>query len=336
MNDNKSSRRSLIEEKAQEWLVRLRNGDDAEPEITRAEFDRWLALSALHQRAYRRAEALFAMGSVLKESSRHGTDRTISERIVFARYWMPMGIAAAAAAILMMVFYVPAPDLAPETSAVAATMKETVSTGRGEIREVRLADGSTATLDTDSRIEINISKTARLFRLSRGRARFEVASDPRAFRVQVGVGEVLAQKAVFDVTFNDDENISVEMISGSADIRPMAQYAVYVQPPKALPQGSRFTFRADDFAIRPLGKSGARDWPGGWAEYRAIRLGDLVNQANQYAVKPIILDDGALADLQVSGRFRIGDPETFAVGIQKLFDLALVRKADGIHLRRQK
>lgn len=227
MNDNKSSRPSLIEENAQEWFVRLRNGDDAEPEKTRAEFEKWFAVSVLHQQAYRRAEALFEMGGVLKGSSRHGSERTIKESAVLARYWMPVGVAAAVAAILVTIFYIPAFDLVPETAVVATTMKEAVSTGRGEIREVRLADGSKATLDTDSRIEINISKTERLFRLSRGRARFEVASDPRAFRVQVGVGEVLAQKAVFDVTFNDDENISVEMISGSADIRPMAQYAVY-------------------------------------------------------------------------------------------------------------
>lgn len=336
MNGNKASRAKSIEAKAQEWCIRLRNGDDAEAAATRAEFEKWFAASLSHQQAYRRAEALFEMGIVLKGSSRHGTKRVISERTILARYWMPIGLAAAAAAILITIFYRPASDLVPEKTAVATIMKDAVSTGRGEIREFRLADGSTATLDTDSRIEIDISKTERLFRLSRGRARFEVASDPRAFRVQIGVGEVLAHKAVFDVAFSDNENISVEMISGSANVRPMAQYAVYVQPPMALPQGSRFAFRANDFAIRPAGQSGERDWPGGWAEYRSIRLGDLITQANQYAVKSIILDDSTLADLEVSGRFKISDSEAVAVSVQKLFDLVLVRQADGIHLRRQK
>lgn len=336
MNDNKFRRPNSIEEKAQEWFVRLRNGDDAEPAKTRAEFERWIAVSVSHQQAYRRAEALFEMGGVLKGSGRHGTERTIEERTVLARDWIPIGLAAAAAAILVTIFYRPPSGFAPYTATVATTMSDAVSTERGEIREFRLPDGSTATLDTDSRIEINISRTERLFRLSRGRARFDVASDPRAFRLQVGAGEVLARRAVFDAAFNDDKNISVEMISGSADIRPMAQYAIYVQSPKTLPEGSRFTFRADDFAILPPGKTGDRDWPGGWAEYRSIRLEELVNQANQYAVQPIILDDGSLADLQVSGRFNIREPERVAVNIQKLFDLILVRKTDGIHLRRQK
>lgn len=336
MNDNKSGRLGPIEEKAQEWFIRLRNVDDADPEKTQAEFNQWLALSTSHQRAYRRAEALFAMGNVLKTSIRHGADRMTLEKNGVARYWMPIGIAAAAAAILITVFYRPTSDLARDTPAVAAIMNQTVSTARGEIREVRLADGSTATLDTDSRLEINISKTERLLRLSGGRARFEVATDPRAFRVQVGAGEVIAQQAVFDVAFNDDQNVSVEMISGNADIRPVAQYAVYVQPTKTLPQGSRFTFGTDDFMPRPVVNSGDHGWPGGWVERRSISLGDLIILANKYAAKPIILDDSNLADLKVSGRFNVSDPENLAVTTQKLFNLVLVRKADGLHLRRRK
>lgn len=336
MNDNKSGRLSPIQEEAQEWFIRLRNVDDAEPGETRAEFDRWFELSSSHQRAYRRANALFAMGAILKTSARHGTNRTISERTRLARYWMPIGIAAAAAAILVTVFYRPASDLAPDAPLVATVMMETVSTARGEIRKVRLVDGSTATLDTDSRLEINISKTERLLRLSRGRARFEVSTDPREFRVQIGAGEVLAQQSVFDVAFNDHRNVSVEMISGNADIRPMAQYAVYVQPSKALPQGSRFTFGTDDFAPQPVSNSGDHGWPGGWVERRSIRLGDLIILANQYTAKPIILDESNLADLKVSGRFNVSDPANLAVKIQKLFNLVLVRKADGLHLRRQK
>lgn len=335
MNDSKSSHAKPIEAKAQEWCIRLRNSDDVDQAKTRAEFEKWFAMSLSHQQAYRRAEAIFEMSGILKGSSRHGTERKISERINFAGFWIPIGLAAAVAAILVTIFYRPASDVVPEAIAVVATMTKEVSTRPGEIREVRLVDGSMATLDTDSRIEINISKTERLFRLSRGRARFEVASDPRAFRVQVGVGELLARKAVFDVAFNNND-ISVAMISGSADIRPMAQYAVYMLPPVELSQGSRFAFRANDFTIRPPAQSAERDWPSGWAEYPSIRLGELITQANQYAVKPIILDDKTLADLEVTGRFKISDPEAVAVSIQKLFDLVLIRHADGIHLRRRK
>ncbi len=82
--------------------------------------------------------------------------------------------------------------------------------------------------------------------------------------------------------------------------------------------------------------SGDHGWPGGWVERRSISLGDLIILANKYTAKPIILDDSNLADLKVSGRFNVSDPENLAATTQKLFNLVLVRKADGLHLRRQK
>lgn len=77
------------------------------------------------------------------------------------------------------------------------------------------------------------------------------------------------------------------------------------------------------------------DWTEGWAEYRSIKLGALVAEANRYAAVPIVIDDTDIAAREVSGRFHISQTEAFAERIAILFGLAIERRSDAIHLRRR-
>src|SRR3546814_19432062 len=92
---------------------------------------------------------------------------------------------------------------------MSALAAEPLLTQRGEIRSFRLSDGTNATLDTDSRVEVSMTATERSLHLSQGRARFEVASDARPFRVRAGAGEVQASQGVLDVACGDDQNIKI-------------------------------------------------------------------------------------------------------------------------------
>src|SRR3546814_5548537 len=67
-----------------------------------------------------------------------------------------------------------------------------------------------------------MTATERSLHLSQGRARFEVASDARPFRVRAGAGEVTASQGVLDVAYGDDQNITVRVISGEAKVGPIA------------------------------------------------------------------------------------------------------------------
>ncbi|MEQ9104909.1 MAG: FecR domain-containing protein [Rhodothermales bacterium] len=77
---------------------------------------------------------------------------------------------------------------------------ETVLAARGEIRTVVLDDGSTVTLNADSRLEHAVSEGAdpRVVRLD-GEARFEVASDGRAFVVETTEARVRVLGTQFTV-----------------------------------------------------------------------------------------------------------------------------------------
>lgn len=331
MNDNQSDagdRRAAIEDEAVAWFIRLR-GEDAEG--LRPEFDAWIAASPEHRRAYEWAKGHFGASEILKSDHRRSRNRKI---------WLAVGAAAAAAVVFVAFGANGVPATNPMQGRTLATRAdEPLTTRRGEIRSFRLADGSTATLDTDSKVEVAMTETERRLRLSRGRARFEVAQDPRPFRVEAGVGEVTAREAVFDVAFDDRQQIMVQLIHGEADVRPVPRHAVYIAPPRSLTQGGLFAYRASDYAMIPSWPEATRrsrsEWPSGWVEYRLIRLDRLVTQANRYTYVPIILDDAATAGLQVSGRFRISDTDNFVERIAELFDLSVTRQAEGVHLRKR-
>lgn len=77
---------------------------------------------------------------------------------------------------------------------------QTVIAARGEIRTVVLDDGSTVTLNADSRLEHAVSEgaAARLVRLE-GEARFDVVSDGRAFVVETEEARVRVLGTQFSV-----------------------------------------------------------------------------------------------------------------------------------------
>lgn len=335
MNDNGRDARDnmSIKEQARKWLARLEH--DKSPE-TRVEFEAWLAASEEHRREFAWIEKVYANSEILTKSEKFGRNREARDRSARPRSWLMIGTAAAAAAAVLLIAFGAGSASLPGSS-MSAQAAVPLVTQRGEIRSFRLADGSTATLDTDSKVEVSITEQERYLRLSHGRARFEVAPDPRPFRVQAGAGEVTARRGVFDVAYDDATKITVRLISGDADIGPASQQSRdAVQP---LRQDAVTGYGSADYGsteVRPEAADMLRqDWPNGWVNYRSIRLDQLIAQANRYADKPIILDDPATAALQVTGLFKISETDKFVKRIAELKSLRVSRRNDGIHLRQQ-
>lgn len=318
-----------VDEVARAWLIKMR-GEEAE--ALRGEFDRWRHASAGHGEAYRRAERRMAALAILKTSERHGTAHA-QRRRGRARGWMPWGAAATALALLIVAIGaggLPFPGQPRGTSTAVAA--EPLETRRGEIRIFRLADGSSATLDTDSRLEVRLGKEMRSVRLIRGRVRLSIARQTVPMQIEAGPGAATANGAEIDLSLDEKGSLVASLRRGAADMR--AETGNRRATP--LSEGQMLAFQADG----SLAPEGARagipaSWPEGWAEYRSIRLDRLVAEANRYAAVPIVIDDGAAAAREVSGRFHISRTEAFADRIAILFGLGIERRADAIHLGRQ-
>lgn len=334
MNDNKANDAAS---EAQLWQVRLQDSDLRRDGTLQADFERWLAASPENREAYEIASSVYSIAEASKRSDKYGSSMA-SQRLRPERsLWLQLGAVAAALAVL--IFLMSGRGVNPSengTSLATAMPFEPLVTQRGEIRIFTLSDGSIATLDTDSRIEVAMTRDARLLRLGRGRARLDIADDDRAFTVEAGAGAVVTKRAVIDIAYADSQSVSVKLIQGEAQLRPKSQYASLNYASHTLASGNLLSFGIDDFQVKARKTDTLNnDWPSGWVEYESIRLDALVVKANAYAAKPIVLEDSVIGALTVSGRFKINDTEGFVARICELFDLTATTGRDGTYIRKR-
>lgn len=321
-----NDRRTVIEDEAVGWFVRMR-GEEANQ--LRPEFETWVNGSPEHRQAYDWAERHFSASQILKTPAASNDRRP-------QKHWGRLAAGAAAAAVLLLAINLNMPFRAPiaNNGPEAIQPGSSLATAHGEIRIFRLTDGSSVTLDSDSRIEVAMNDTERRLRLLGGKARVAVVRGGRPFIVEAGAGEVETEEALFDIGFNRPNRIMVSLVSGTAAMRGLAQPAAYYRVSQPLMLGKPMAYTASSF--RPYVLSARviddRDWPSGWVEYREISLTALIAEANRYAAHPLKLGDPETGALKVSGRFKLTDTETFVSRTAELFDLAVSRRPDGTYL----
>lgn len=337
MNDNGLDIDPRTEAEAQLWFSKHMSGELKVDPSLKAEFEAWLAASPEHGVMFGRVENLFRDSASLKLSGEFGFAPQAPVAVDKGAPWVKWGVAAAVVIAVLFIIVGNHPlqikQKSPNPQAVAFAP---LATGRGEIRTFTLSDGSTATLDTDSKIEVSMTSDSRHLRLAQGRARVTVAEDVRPLTVEAGSGEVTTKNATVDIGYMDGERVGVQLIRGDAQLRPAPQFASYIYPPRALALGNPLTFRTNDFQITALPSTDVeQEWPSGWAEFKSIRLDALIVKANRYSKRPIRIEGADAAALKVSGRFKIDDTKGFVRSICELFDLTSRDGIDGITIRKR-
>src|SRR3546814_15980537 len=109
-----------------------------------------------------------------------------------SRLLLSAGAVLAAVAVLFLAFGAGSAPLSAllGDSALTARAAAPLVTRRGENRSFRFADGSTAVLDTDSRLEVSFAQATRHLRLAKGRVRLSVTNNEQPLRVEAGGGVV--------------------------------------------------------------------------------------------------------------------------------------------------
>jgi transmembrane sensor len=187
---------STIDDIASAWAMRSEAGGlDA---AGQAELDAWLGADRRHRGAFVRAQAILSLldaaPAAPRVADRDGADEgkpdSAGPRGRGWRNWpgwakpAGAGVLAAMAASLALFLALPAaPDYATKV---------------GEQRQVRLADGSLAALNTDSQLDVAYSTGRRDLTLRQGEAWFQVAHNAaRPFEVHVGPVHVRATGTAF-------------------------------------------------------------------------------------------------------------------------------------------
>ncbi len=177
---------------ARDWVILLASGDVDEGQL--ANFRAWLAGSPQHRVAFEAERRLWADLGALDAAE------TVvpfpAGRIPRRRLWRSVAVGLVAACLALVAVF--AEDTRVSWLADAAT-------AQGEQRAVKLPDGSTAYLNTDTALAVDFSGSVRSVELLRGEALFEVAKNPaRPFRVLSRGGTSEALGTAFIVRAGDN------------------------------------------------------------------------------------------------------------------------------------
>lgn len=296
-----------IKAEAAAWLARL-HADDRAP-ADEAAFQAWLTEDERHARAFDLVTTAWdAAGGLAAHDApdRYGIRpvRGVSRRALV------LGGAAALA--------VPAIGLWLWQMVAA----ETYATGIGEQRRIALADGSSVLLDTDTRVRIAFGDERRLIELVKGRAYFDVATDPlRPFLVRAGDRQVIAIGTAFEVT-RHEAKVAVVLVEGRVAVQPVG---VSAQPAtRMLAPGDRLVFEPAHAVVQDqpdLARVTA--WREGRAMFDDEPLSEAVAEMNRYSQRPLVIADAGLGAMRISGVYGTGDTEAFAKSVATLLPVSV-------------
>lgn len=215
-------------------------------------------------------------------------------------------------------------------------MGERVATARGEIRRLPLADGSVATIDTDSAMRVVLASDSRRVALERGQAWFQVAKDrQRPFVVDAGIAQVRAVGTAFSVR-RAASGVQVAVTEGTVAI-----WASDARGSMTILEAGQFATFANGATTPVTGRAPAAieralAWRDGEIALENETLGNAVAEFNRYNRQQLVLDDDRLAAERIVGLFQIDNPGDFAATVEATFDVAVTTTPDAIRLARKK
>jgi transmembrane sensor len=319
-----------IESDAANWLIRLEG--DSSPQ-TRAALEAWLAANPRHHAAYVRLEKTWNHADIVKRL--RPLDGLVDEQVIdkfgeqtpifdvrkpkkrSSTSWLAFAACLMLIAAGGVVWFV-----------VARSGWQVYQTEFGGFQRVVLADGSTAVLNTDSRIRARLSSGRREIVLEKGEALFTVAHDVRRpFDVTAGETVVRAVGTAFSIRLRDQKQVDVIVTEGRVAINPPDDSANNKLPePVAVPKlstlaaGEAVSVKAhrqlkvlkiaDDDLRKKLAWTQGRIW------FDRVTLAEAVAEFNRYNRRQLLIDDPSIAELHIGGAFEATDLDSFVAALQ--------------------
>jgi transmembrane sensor len=311
-----------ITEEAIAWFVRTHSDQRTLADEDR--FAQWLKQDPRHAEAYTRIEKVWRAAG--PEITPRVLPRELDARSRITRPrrgWWIGSVAAALAVAVVGTAYIVDERRSPITSG-------TFATEAGAQRELKLADGSTITLNTRSEVSVDLSETQRSIRLAHGEARFEVAKDSsRPFIVDAGAARVRAVGTQFDVR-RSHERVAVTLVEGRVEVTPTVE-SIKVPEPAMLTAGQQVLYEiaSGERHIETVNLERASAWIHQQLIFDSVPLTTAVDEANRYLETSIAIDDPTLADIRVSGVVRAGNVDSFVGSVESSFPVQAIRRADG-------
>ena len=295
-----------IENEAATWLARLHADrcDSADQVAFRA----WLNQSPAHASAFEDATMVWeTAGSLPRSMLQTPKKARIGRREVLAG----IAVTTVAAGAVMVT-----------SNKAAAKVYETKV---GERQRIILSDNSAVTLDTDTRIIVTFTDSHRRIDLERGRVNFQTVPDARRpFIVSAAHNSVVADYSQFDVR-RDGERLSVILLSGRASVQVGVNRVNLSHGQRLV--SSRDGLHLDNPNLLPL-----LAWQMGQAILDDETLDDAVAEMNRYSEIKLTIGNREIANMRVSGVYKVGDNLAFARSVARLLPLRVTQAGDRVML----
>jgi transmembrane sensor len=338
-----------IEQEAAEWLVKV-DGDGA-PETSRA-LAAWLGANPRHRAAFlristawRRADALRRLAVAdetpdpdLLAPERPPMDESLTEPTGADSAWAnarpPRAMQSGAGTSRRAFAYAIAATFGAALVGTIAfgygfTKPDTYATTVGEFHRVTLADGSSISLNTSSRVRVSLTERQRRIELVEGEAQFDVANDAqRPFIVTAGETVVRALGTAFVVRMRGADSVDVLVSEGKVAIDNPSGPTLSAGQRALIRQRTTTIDSVDDMTRRLA-------WTEGMLIFGGETLSEAVGEFNRYNRRQLVISDPALAGYRIGGAFKATSPDRFATAVQKLFaiDARVQEGASGTEIR---
>lgn len=352
-----------IEARAAAWIARCdARGDDQDPELAA-----WLIADPRHRAAYLRLAHAWERTQRLARL-RPG-DRSIDPDLLAPprvpqppRLWGRLGrraigpaddvpcatlarrakssrprrirLTAAAAGIAAAVI-IAAWNLLPSAAV------QTYRTGPGGLSRIFLSDGSAVTLNADTEMRVRFTAARRDITLVRGEAHFSVTHDThRPFEVHAGNRIVVAVGTAFDVRLDSRQGVQVTVTEGRVALLEDGDAPPQADEPalQTITAGQDALLTTREIIVQRIGSTEIfrrLAWERRELSFNGQTLSQAVAEFDRYTNHKIVIDDPAIAALEIGGSFRALDAGSFVAALDHAFGISSRVSAEGtIHLYR--
>jgi transmembrane sensor len=283
---------AAIKAAANAWWVRL-DSDTASVE-DQAEFALWLAADPRHRQAYEAVGALWnELGAIKSQINK--PEIIVPKTSWFRNLWAAPTLAMGCLALWL---FSPLPIL----------LKADFHTGQGEMRDIRLSDGSVAHLNSNSALIANIDGNQRQLTLLQGEAWFEVSPDSnRPFQVHAESGTVTALGTAFNIRLRCQQTeVSVTQHSVAIDIEQADGRARRA----LLNEGQQLTYdpQTGFGNVKAIDSQTVTAWQRGKLMFQDKPLGEVIAELNRYHRGYLLIIEDSIAQRRVNGVFSTAQP----------------------------
>jgi len=217
----------------------------------------------------------------------------------------------------------------------------TYRTAMGETRVAKLADGSTVTLNTGTRIVVFYSPGSRDVYLQYGEARFDVARENRPFNVRVGGRVLQALGTTFNVRVLSQDSAELTVTQGK--VKVIYESPLRSDPPARLRDQilhGETIVNAQESALVEPGLQTVRKldvteiesrlaWQQGMLFFQGESLERVLAEMNRYTTTKFVIADESLREARVGGYFRAGDVDGLLEALRVNFLIDSRRDSQG-------